>query len=53
MLAQMALALDRYSDREMVADGDGDVREATGLLVHAARASRATSAHIGCRITAG
>jgi hypothetical protein len=53
MLAQMALALDRYSDREMVADGDGDVRDAVVLLVQPARASRATLTHVSRRITAG
>jgi len=53
MPAQTALALDWYSDLEMVGDGDGDVREAVGLLVQAARASRATLTHVRCRITAG
>src|SRR5437763_10460006 len=53
MLAQMALALDWYSDLEMVADGDGDVRDAVVLLVHPARASRATLTHVSRRITAG
>jgi len=53
MLAQMALALDWYSDLEMAADGDGDVRDAVVLLVQAARASRATLTHVSCRITAG
>ncbi|HKN49673.1 MAG TPA: hypothetical protein VJ010_05550 [Actinomycetota bacterium] len=53
MLAQMALALDWYPDLEMAAEGDGDVREAAGLLVQAARASRATLPHLSCRITAG
>jgi len=51
MLAQMALALDWYSDLEMAADGD--VRDAVVLLVQAARASRATLTHVSCRITAG
>jgi hypothetical protein len=53
MLAQTALALDWYSDLEMVADGDGDVRDAAGWLVQAARASGATTTHVSRRITAG
>jgi hypothetical protein len=52
MLAQMALALDWYSDLVMV-DGDGDVRDAVGLLVQAVRASRATTTDAHRRITAG
>jgi len=46
MLAQMALALDWYSDLEMVvADGF--------LFVQAARASRAMTTEVSRRITAG
>ncbi|HWD71267.1 MAG TPA: hypothetical protein VG779_01955 [Actinomycetota bacterium] len=51
MLAQMALALDWYSDLEIVAEGDG--WDAAVLLVQAARASRDTLTHVSRRITAG
>jgi len=46
MLAQMALALDWYSDLVTVVAGGF-------LLVQAARASRATLTHVSRRITAG
>src|SRR5207244_5634776 len=53
MLAQMALALDWYPDLEMVAEGDGGVRDAAVLLVQAARASRARLTHVSRCITDG
>jgi len=46
MPAQIALALDWYSDLEMVVAGGF-------LFVQAARASRATLTHVSRRITAG